>query len=247
MRESVDALDSQRSGDADSLQPTSLQSTGNPAAQSLPSSAAQKASQSDELPDDSRADVLAWLSDHVPDSRLQHILRVEELAIALARHHRLDCEKAAKAGLMHDLAKFFKPARLLQMARAEGLELTAVDEADPHLLHAEVGAIVARDEFGVHDSEVLDAIRHHTLGCPGMSPLSCVVFLADSLEPDRGDTPELEDLRRISYQNLDQAVWLTCDYSLRYLLSTRRLIHPQTIQTRNWFLQSARRAEHSQP
>lgn len=234
MRESVDALDSQGSEDA-----VHLQSTSEPATKFPTSPAAQNAPHSDDL----RERTLAWLSDNVPDSRLQHILRVEEMAIALAHHHQLDEQKAAQAGLMHDLAKFFKPARLLQMARAEGLELTSVDEADPHLLHADVGAIVARDEFGVLDSEVLDAIRHHTLGHPGMSALSCVVFLADSLEPGRGDTPELEDLRRVSYQNLQQAVWLTCDYSLTYLLATRRLIHPRTIQTRNWFLQAAKRSE----
>jgi predicted HD superfamily hydrolase involved in NAD metabolism len=107
---------------------------------------------------------------------------------ALAQVHGLDSAKAAQAGLLHDLAKFFKPARLLHMAQAAGLELDAVDEANPHLLHAEVGAIVAKAEFDVQDEAILDAIRDHTLGQPGMSPLSCVVFLADSLEPGRGDT-----------------------------------------------------------
>jgi predicted HD superfamily hydrolase involved in NAD metabolism len=181
-----------------------------------------------------REKILDWLAIHVPRSRLEHILRVEELSISLAKHHQLDVHKAAQAGLMHDLAKFFKPQKLLQMAEVERLELDPVDEAHPHLLHAEVGAIVARDEFGVHDSEVLDAIRNHTLGRPGMSSLSCVVFLADTLEPGRGKTPELEHLREISQQDLHHAVWQTCDYSLRYLLSTHCLVHPRTIRTRNW-------------
>lgn len=189
----------------------------------------------------SRERVIAWLAHQVPEARLQHILRVEQMAVELAQQHQLLVDKAAQAGLMHDLAKFFKPAKLLEMARAEGLNLDPVDEADPHLLHAEVGAIVARQEFGVQDTDVLDAIRNHTLGRPGMSPLSCVVFLADSLERGRGDTPELEALRQASREDLSKAVWLTCDDSLRYLLSKRRLIHPRTIQTRNWFLQAANR------
>jgi len=69
-----------------------------------------------------------------------------------------------------------------------------------------------------------------------MGLLSCVVFLADSLEPGRGNDPDLETLRKSSWQDLYQAVYLTCDYSLKYFLSTHRLIHPRTVLTRNWFL-----------
>jgi predicted HD superfamily hydrolase involved in NAD metabolism len=181
-----------------------------------------------------REQILAWLADRVPAKRVQHILGVEQMARELALHHQLDVEKAAQAGLMHDLAKYFKPQLLLQMAEAEGLPIDEVDVAAPHLLHADVSAIVARDEFGITDPEILQAIADHTLGRAGMSPLSCIVFLADTLEAGRGDTPELQALRELSYQNLTQAVWRTCDYSLQYLLSTRCLIHPRTIRTRNW-------------
>jgi predicted HD superfamily hydrolase involved in NAD metabolism len=181
-----------------------------------------------------RDQVFTWLADNVPASRLQHILGVEQMSVELARHYDLDVEKAAQAGLMHDLAKYFKPAVLLQMARDEGIEIDPVCEATPHLLHADVSAIVARDQFGMQDEEVMDAIAHHTLGRPGMSPLSCIVFLADSLEPSRGNTPELERLRQVSFSNLYQAIAVTCEYSLRFLFDSHCLIHPRTILTRNW-------------
>lgn len=184
--------------------------------------------------------VLAWLAQNVPPSRIQHILGVEQMAAELAQHHQLDVTQAAQAGLLHDLAKYFKSQRLLQMAQTEGLEIDSVFATNPHLLHADVSAIVARDEFGVEDEPILAAIRHHTLGQPGMSLLSCVVFLADSLEPGRGDSPELQQLRQISRQNLYQAVWLTCDYSLTQLLKKQRCIHPRTVLTRNWAMQQAR-------
>ena len=183
-----------------------------------------------------RDQVLTWLADNVPASRLQHILGVEQMSIELAQHYHLDVEKAAQAGLMHDLAKYFKPNVLLQIARDAGIEVDPVCEATPHLLHADVSAIVAREEFGMQDESVLQAIALHTLGRPGMTLLSCVVFVADSLEPGRGSTPELEALRQVSRQDLYKAVWLTCDYSLRFLLASRCLIHPRTILTRNWAL-----------
>lgn len=182
-----------------------------------------------------REDVLAWLKAHVPEPRIRHILRVEQMAIALAETHQLCPEKAGQAALMHDLAKFFSPDRLLKMARDEGIPLNEVDEVDPHLLHADVGAIVAREEFGVTDEEILAAIRNHTLGQPGMSALSCVVFLADSLEPGRGNAEGLHHLRQVSSRNLAEAVWQTSDYTLKHLMESKRLIHPRTVATRNWF------------
>jgi len=187
-----------------------------------------------------RQKVLAWLAENVPSSRINHILRVEQMAVELAQHYQLDREKAATAGLMHDLAKYFPSKNLLQMAELAGLEIDEVMVASPHLLHADVSAIIARESFGVQDEEVLQAIANHTLGRPGMSPLSCIVFLADTLEPGRGDSAELQALRKTSFANLERAVWLTCDYTIKFLLESPSLIHPRAVATRNWFLQKSK-------
>ncbi|WP_414619483.1 bis(5'-nucleosyl)-tetraphosphatase (symmetrical) YqeK [Calothrix sp. CCY 0018] len=122
------------------------------------------------------------------------------------------------------------------MVREEGLILDEILSANPHLLHADVSAIVGLDTFGVSDIQVLNAIACHTLGRPDMSPLSCIVFLADSIEPGRGNTASLQVLRQISQENIDKAVYLTCDYTLKKLLDSPRLIHPRLIATRNRFL-----------
>jgi len=194
-----------------------------------------------------REQVLAWLADNVPPARIKHILGVEQMAVDLATHYQIDPEKAAIAGLMHDLAKYFKPQKLLEMAQIAGVDIDPISADNPHLLHADVSAIVARDTFKVTDTEVLDAIANHTLGRPGMNELSCIVYLADTLEPGRGNTPELEHLRKICYQNLDKALFQTCDYSLKFLLETHCLIHPRTIGTRNWFLQKAQKKQLATP
>lgn len=181
-----------------------------------------------------RTNVLTWLSNHVPDIRIQHILRVEAMAQDLAKQHRLDSAQAAQAGLMHDLAKYFPPERLLKLARKHHLPIDPIDEANPHLLHAPVSAVIAQEAFGVSDREILSAISNHTLGQPQMSLLSCVVFLADSLEPGRGDRPKVQAAREMSYQNLYHAVALVCDLTLQHLIKTQRLIHPRMVLTRNW-------------
>ena len=187
-----------------------------------------------------REKVIDWLKDNVSEHRLQHILGVEKMCEELAIHHNIDHKKAAQAGLMHDLAKFFSPPKLLDMAKKEYNEIDSVCLSNPHLLHADVSAIVARDTFNVTDKDILEAIRNHTLGNPEMSDLSCIVFIADALEPNRGNTPELEKMRKISQKNLHKTVQQTCEYSLQYLIKHNKTIHPRAILTRNWALSEVR-------
>lgn len=180
--------------------------------------------------------VINWLQENVSSHRLQHILGVESTCINLARCHQLDEQQAAQAGLMHDLAKFFSPQKLLKIAASVNLPVDQVCLNYPHLLHAEISAVVAQREFKVRDPEILAAIANHTLGAPEMSKLSCVVFIADALEPNRGDSEQLAAMRIVAQENLYKCVQQTSDYSLEYLLSKQKIIHPRTVLTRNWAL-----------
>ena len=186
-------------------------------------------------PSQLRDRILATLQATVPERRLQHILRVEALSVALAQRHGLDVTAAQLAGLLHDLAKCYPGPRLLAIARAQGWTLDAVEVETPHLLHGPVGAVIARETFAIDDDRILQAIAHHTLGHPAMDDLSCVVYLADCLEPGRGDGADLDKLRQLSYENLALAVYETCRVSLRHLLETDKPIHPRTILTLNAF------------
>ncbi|MEO0946744.1 MAG: bis(5'-nucleosyl)-tetraphosphatase (symmetrical) YqeK [Cyanobacteria bacterium J06641_5] len=190
-----------------------------------------------------RERILQWLAQNVPPSRLQHILGVEETALALADHHGADLCKTQWAALLHDAAKFFPPQRLLEMAHFEAMEIDPLCATYPHLLHADVSAIVARDEFGIADPEILAGIRNHTLGRSGMSVVSCIVFVADAIEPGRGDTPALDALRQICWEDLHRGVRQACDDSLQYLVRQGRPIHPRTVETRNWALSRSRKVK----
>lgn len=180
--------------------------------------------------------VLDWLADNVSTHRIQHILGVEQMSIDLANYHQVDRVKAAQAGLMHDLAKFFSAKKLLKIAKKSGIDIDPICETHPHLLHANVSAVIARQKFGVDEPDILEAISNHTLGVPGMSKLSCIVFIADALEPNRGNNPELNSLRLLAENNLYKSLQQTCDYSLRYLIYNQKIIHPRTVLTRNWAL-----------
>jgi len=185
--------------------------------------------------------VIQWLQENVSEHRVQHILGVEQTCIDLADVYKVDPIKAGKAGLLHDLAKFFPPKKLLHLAKKNKIVIDSVCKKNSHLLHADISAIVAQQEFAIADPEILDAIANHTLGTPKMSDLSCIVFIADAIEPHRGDNPELQALRKVATQNLYQCTWQTSDYSLKYLIDAQKTIHPRTILTRNWALKKAKK------
>lgn len=117
--------------------------------------------------------------------RYAHSVRVARCADVLAQRHGADAKKARLAGLLHDLARLYTPEMLLAESEARGLPISAAERAHPMLLHAKLGAAIARERFGVDDPQVLSAIEKHTTGAGEMSPLDCIVYLADSLEPGR--------------------------------------------------------------
>ncbi|MGA8575179.1 MAG: bis(5'-nucleosyl)-tetraphosphatase (symmetrical) YqeK [Candidatus Cybelea sp.] len=119
------------------------------------------------------------------EQRYDHSVRVARCAETLARRHGVDSRKARLAGMLHDLARLYTPERLLVDSEARGFAIDAAEREHPMLLHARLGAAIARERFGIDDPEVLSAIEKHTTGAEVMSPLDCVVYLADSLEPNR--------------------------------------------------------------
>jgi len=184
---------------------------------------------------DWRQPVLDWLSENVPPKRLIHILGVEKTAIALAERYGADPQRAARAGLFHDLAKYFGATRLLQEAQRLGIAIDPIQSESPHLLHAEVSAMLAKELFDECDPSVLGAIANHTLGNADLDLLSQILYVADWIEPSRHGE-DVEKVRRAEAHSLLEAVLAGADQTILELVTARRAIHPRTLLTRNWAL-----------
>jgi len=48
-----------------------------------------------------------------------------------------------------------------------------------------LGALVAQKDFGVNDTEILDAIRYHTTARAKMTTLDKIIYVADKTEETR--------------------------------------------------------------
>lgn len=150
------------------------------------------------------------------------------MADLLAQRHGLDAEAARTAGVLHDLARLFSAQRLLDECAARGMAIDAFERANPVVLHARLGAEMAREMFGVEDPAVLSAIAKHTVAAADMGPLDCVVYLADGLEPGR-DFPERAALAELAFQDLSAAMGATIEASVRYLQKQGLAVAPQTV------------------
>ena len=94
-------------------------------------------------------------------------------------------EQARLAGMLHDLARLFPGPRLIAECELRAMPISAFERENPVVLHARLGALIAQEAFGIHDPDVLSAIKH-TVGSAVVSPLDCALYLADGLE-DRAE------------------------------------------------------------
>ena len=131
--------------------------------------------------------------------------------------YECDLDKALLAGLMHDCAKCMPNAKKLKVAEKHGLEITEIEQKNPFMLHAKVGALLAEKKYDIEDQEVLSAIRWHTTGKPDMTLLEKIVYVADYIEPKRDKAPNLKEVRKMAFIDLDRALLKILEDTLNYL------------------------------
>ena len=167
-------------------------------------------------------DLAQRVREHIgQEHRYEHSLRVAQAAETLARRHGVDAEKAYLAGMLHDLARLYSAERLIAESEARGFAMSDAERDHPTLLHARLGAALAREAFGVEDADVLSAIEKHTTGAEVMSPLDCVVYLADSLEPNRRFV-EREELWELALHDLEGATRATMRHAAEHQARKRQ-------------------------
>lgn len=128
----------------------------------------------------------AKIKDYMSQRRYEHTLRVLDTITKIAMANSFsddDVLKCQTAALLHDIAK-----------RLDDQQLRAIvsnDELDKfptyHCAHGLAGARLAKQEFGVKDEQVLDAIENHVIfkDVNSQNKIAKALFLADKLEPAR--------------------------------------------------------------
>jgi nicotinate-nucleotide adenylyltransferase len=152
--------------------------------------------------------------------RFFHSRNTALLAWDLCRRFGLDPFKGYLAGISHDICKSLPEEKLFALVRSDGRQISPLERKKPSLLHARAAAVLLQERFGIHNKEILDAVRLHTIADVEMGPLAKVVYIADKIEISREHIdPSLRELSRTA--GLDLLFEAVLDDTVAYLRSRK--------------------------
>lgn len=157
------------------------------------------------------------LSKYLDEDRMIHTMGVMYTCAALAMAHGYDLKDAQAAGLLHDSAKCIPNKKKLKMCEEHKIPVSDFEKTHPFLLHAKLGAYIAKEKYGIKDEEILSSIAYHTTGRPGMSTLEKIVYIADYIEPMRDKATHLPKIRKLAFEDLDECMYEILKDTLIYL------------------------------
>ena len=167
--------------------------------------------------------------------RFEHSIGVEYTAGTMAFMYGADYNKALTAGLLHDCAKYLSNEKKIAKCEKLGIQISECEYKNPELLHAKLSAVYAREKYGVDDEEILSAITYHTTGRPGMTLMDKIIYIADYIEPNRNVLPEMDEIRKEAYTDIDRCLLHILKNCVSYLENKGTAIDPVTKETYEYY------------
>lgn len=172
--------------------------------------------------------IMRKVGEQLDKQRYQHTIGVMYTAGAMAMRYNADLESALLAGLLHDCAKGYSSEKKLKLCEKHHIEISEAERKNPGLLHAKLGAYMASERYDVKDPKILHAIQYHTTGCPDMNLLDKIIYIADYIEPNRCEAPNLDEIRHLAFVDIDECLYTILKASLEYLREKDEVIDPMT-------------------
>ena len=177
------------------------------------------------------SEIVDFLKGRLQEKRFKHSLGVMNMAERLARKYNVDVKEAKIAGLLHDCAKNMSNQELIEYCKNNGIEIDDIKMQAPGILHADVGADIAKKKFNVSD-EVKESILYHTLANETMTDLDKIIYISDLIEEGR-DLEGLDKIREMAFIDLDKALVMALEYCMENVKQVGKNIHKQSIDALN--------------
>ena len=169
------------------------------------------------------------------EERFNHTLGVIKMALYLNKIHNLNLneEKIKISALVHDYSKVYSTEILKKYILKEyssDLELLNF----PEIFHALIGDVIVKQELGIIDLEILDAVKYHTTGKANMSSLTKLIYLSDYIEEGRKFN-QASVIRELAYKSIDKAIFEMTKNTIEYLESKGFAVYSKTYETYNYY------------
>ena len=168
-------------------------------------------------------------------ARYEHTLGVAYTAACMAFLYGEDPLKAELAGILHDCAKCYPHEEQIRICMEAGIPLSEEELKSPAVIHAICGKYLARVRYHIEDEDLLNAIGSHTTGRPAMSRLEKIIYIADFIEPLRSEAPNLPEMRKLAFQDLDECMYRILMSTIEYLNGRGAAVVPATMEAFGWF------------
>lgn len=167
--------------------------------------------------------------------RYVHTIGVAHTAACMAMRFSEDPYRAYLAGLLHDNAKCIDGDKKRSICQKYGVEITTAEKANPDLLHAKAGSILAKEKYDIKDEEIISAIRFHTTGKPEMTTLEKIIYIADYIEINRKMQKNMEEVRTLAFADLDKCMCIILQGTIDYINQKGFAIDEITLQTYEYY------------
>ncbi len=158
--------------------------------------------------------------------RYEHTLSTVLKALELSIGTDADKEKVFVAALLHDCAKYKIPNDAQKELLKDFLDCEPI-------IHAPFGAIIAKEEYGITDETILNAIKYHSTGRRGMTTEEIIVCLADAIE-DLRDYPNLENIKKATEEGLKYGLLESLLGVVEFETGKGNKIHYLTLEAIEW-------------
>ncbi len=162
-------------------------------------------------------------------ARFLHSQRTAETAEKFCKIFHIESDKGFFVGIAHDMCKEMYPRLQLSLASRDGMPILDIEKEKPSLLHGRAAASVLKHDFNVADEDILEAVRVHTFGSPGMCDLAKILYVADKVEPGRQHVTE-SYLNHLFSLSLNEMVLFVLKENLAYLEAKHKTVAPVSRQ-----------------
>lgn len=178
-----------------------------------------------------REQAFTIVNEKIAGPRYEHTIRVADTAEKLAVKYGEDVEKTVLAAIFHDYAKLLPINELKKIIADYKLDSRLLDY-HPELWHGPAGAVLVREEIGIDDEDIFNAIRYHTTGRAGMTLLEKIIYIADYIEPGR-QFEGLDEVRMLAETDLDEALKKSLGNTIKFLIDKSVPVFPDTFEAYN--------------